>query len=72
MLDMLIHGNGTPLSDLCRENNSLNATKLSKGEEDIGPWKIHLIICFASFELYCYLKTIMLSKNVFSALLQVF
>ena len=65
MLDMLIHGNGTLLSDLCWENNSLNATKLSKGEEDIGPWKIHLIICFTSFELYCYLKTIMLSKMSF-------
>ena len=65
MLDMLIHGNGTLLSDLCWENNSLNATKLSKGEEDISPWKIHLIICFTSFELYCYLKTIMLSKMSF-------
>ena len=61
MLDMLIYGHGTLLSDLCRENYSLNPTKLSKGDECVGPWKIHLNICFASFVLYAYLKTIMLS-----------
>lgn len=65
MLDTLIHGHGTLLSDLCRENYSLNPTKLSKGDEGVGPWKIHLNICFASFVLCAYLKTIMLSKMSF-------